>query len=312
MEQNGQTPASPGQDVPGAEPVKSKTTPVATIPSGNWIIIGAITLFLVFILSIPPLRRIALDTWSYHIVDGFHSLSDTKYFFEKGVRYSEQQRTALSLRTFRRTLRNLNPQDPYQKECLYNTGVTYYILGQAAQSTGHKNKMNRNFEQAKKIWAVYMKLYPEPSPRADDIVAATAYIDSVDENPVNAQAKVWKDLGQKEYYKQNYDKALEYYLKAVQIDPTYDTAYNNIGSVYYFQKNYAKAVEYWERAVLLNPQENKDLYLTMGSVYFQFLKNPVRAAYFLKEHLKLNPKDPQKPQIESLIRSLESGETPSP
>ena len=34
------------------------------------------------------------------------------------------------------------------------------------------------------------------------------------------------------YYNDNYDKALKFYKKAIELDPTYDTVYNNIGSIF--------------------------------------------------------------------------------
>ena len=55
----------------------------------------------------------------------------------------------------------------------------------------------------------------------------------------------------------NYDKALEYYNKALEIDlsvhgdrhPNVATCYNNIGGVYDSQGNYDKALEYYNKAL---------------------------------------------------------------
>jgi tetratricopeptide (TPR) repeat protein len=45
-----------------------------------------------------------------------------------------------------------------------------------------------------------------------------------------------------------YQEALDQYLKAVQSDPKYGSAYNNIANLYFMAKKYDKALEYIEKA----------------------------------------------------------------
>ena len=272
------------------------------------IIAAIIILIFVIVISIPGARNFLIDFLSYYITDSFHSLSDSEFFFNKGVKYTENGHLYFALKTFRKNLLKINKFDPYYKESLYNTGVLYYNAGKKFYTLGKIKKSDHFFLEAKKVWSFYQQLYPEDQSRIEEFASAQAYIDSLDEQNLNPEARKFKDLGQKEFYKKNYDKALEYYFKAVEIEPKYDTVWNNIGSVYYFKQQYTNALNYWEKAVKINPNDNRELYLTMGSVSLKYLKDNKRAIYFLKNHLKLNPKDPQKNQIKKMIKSLETGD----
>jgi len=293
----------------------------------DFVYLAAIVLVLLFIL--PSSRRLILDGFSYS-GDSFHPASDTRYFFEKAVKYAESGRSRLSIWTFGRNSVRINPEDPYQRESVYNLGVLYYQLGQAAGR--NKSRMAKFFDRAGAVWDRYLALYPWDEAKKKSIIDARTFIDSIDEAPRNPQAKVFKDLGQQEYYNHDYAAALDNYLKAIKLDPTYDTAYNNIGAMFYYLgedkfkqlaarglslrarlavsntavSNFKNAITYWEKAVLLNPKDNKELYLSIAGVCQQYLRDSGRSIYFLKQHLKLNPKDPQRESIESVIRDYES------
>jgi len=57
--------------------------------------------------------------------------------------------------------------------------------------------------------------------------------------------------------KEEYDKAIESYQKAVNINPRDDEAYNNMGIAYGEKKDYDKAIESYKKAIDINP---KNLY----------------------------------------------------
>lgn len=262
-----------------------------------------IGLLLLIILLLPQSRHSIFNTFQFYIIDAFHSSEDTEFFFKKGVIYSDKNNFNLAIKTFKKNVHNFNPTNPYQKESLFNLGVLYYQAGEKLLKKQRKKAMTY-FKNANIFWSQYLKFYPEDTAKKNQIINARVYIDSLDEKPINQMAQFYKNQGQQAYYKKNYDKAIDFYLKAIKADPTYDTAYNNIGSVYFYKKDYENAVKYWEQAVLLNPKDNEDLYLTMGGVYGQFLHNPERAIYFLQKYLDLHPKDSQKQNIETSIRYM--------
>jgi tetratricopeptide (TPR) repeat protein len=52
----------------------------------------------------------------------------------------------------------------------------------------------------------------------------------------------------------DYDKALTYYQKAIQVDPYYATAHNDLGVIYYIYLNDTeKAIEEFKKALEINP-----------------------------------------------------------
>ena len=61
----------------------------------------------------------------------------------------------------------------------------------------------------------------------------------------------------------NFDKALEYGQRVVNIDPDNFLVWNNIGSVFYELGQYVKATYYYKRAIFLNPDESSP-YVNLG------------------------------------------------
>ena len=58
-------------------------------------------------------------------------------------------------------------------------------------------------------------------------------------------------LGQLEELKHDFDKAMQYYLKAIELDPTYEPAYTGIGGIYYENGDYKSEVAFYEKAYSL-------------------------------------------------------------
>jgi S1-C subfamily serine protease len=73
-------------------------------------------------------------------------------------------------------------------------------------------------------------------------------------------------VGQIEENKNNYDKAFEYYEKAISEDSTYADAYVGLGDVYYEKGQYDLEVFNFEKAVELDPHNYSYLYY-LGNAY---------------------------------------------
>ena len=63
----------------------------------------------------------------------------------------------------------------------------------------------------------------------------------------------------------NYQEAVNYFQKALQIEPYY-TTYSNLGAAYFFLKQYAQAVPMFEKAVELNPNDSSAA-VNLGDAY---------------------------------------------
>ncbi len=63
-----------------------------------------------------------------------------------------------------------------------------------------------------------------------------------------------QNIGAINFSKGDSDKALDYFLKAIEIEPNGNN-YSNIATIYFYKKNYKKAVEYFVLAVKSNPKQ---------------------------------------------------------
>ena len=56
------------------------------------------------------------------------------------------------------------------------------------------------------------------------------------------------------YEKGQYDQAIAYFDKAIELNPRYADAYNNRGWVYYINSQYDKAISNYNKALEINPK----------------------------------------------------------
>lgn len=73
--------------------------------------------------------------------------------------------------------------------------------------------------------------------------------------------------GYHSYSGKDQDKAIEEYNKALELDPSYGIALNELGYTYAFIENYTKAIESFERYASLFPEEANP-FDSMGDMYF--------------------------------------------
>ena len=99
-----------------------------------------------------------------------------------------------------------------------------------------------------------------------------------------------------EYYSKGYDykwnkkdpdKAIEYYLKAVSIDPNHENALFELGYVYNEKGEYQKAIGYYSKVVALNPRA-KDAFNNIGLAYSR-LNDHQNAEKWYKKSLDIDP-----------------------
>lgn len=82
-------------------------------------------------------------------------------------------------------------------------------------------------------------------------------------------------------------KAIEYYKKAIALNPNADNSYNNCGTAYNDLNLYQEAIEHFEKAIALN-SNNADYYNNCGVTY-NSLKNHEKALENYQKALSVNP-----------------------
>lgn len=90
------------------------------------------------------------------------------------------------------------------------------------------------------------------------------------------------------YIQGDYNKALEDFLSAIQLQPSDARGYNNIAFVYYELGKIDQAIEKWETAIILDPSSNSDAWAGLGVALF-VKGDEDRALDAYKKALNANP-----------------------
>ncbi|MDL2312174.1 DUF4919 domain-containing protein [Bacteroidales bacterium OttesenSCG-928-B11] len=104
-------------------------------------------------------------------------------------------------------------------------------------------------------------------------------------------AEEWKKLGNAELDSANYDKAIECYQKALEVDSTYLDAYYNLGLAFAGRKEYEKSIDFLRKAITIKDTE-ADIYFLLGSVYAE-QKEYDEAIEMFKKGIALEPHSPE-------------------
>jgi tetratricopeptide (TPR) repeat protein len=101
----------------------------------------------------------------------------------------------------------------------------------------------------------------------------------------------WNNLGILAAREGNFDLAIQYFRRALQIDPEHSIALRNLGSAYRQKKDWTQAESALERALALNPDDPEANY-SLGMVYAQ--QNDTERAYdYLRKALASRPAYPE-------------------
>ena len=112
-------------------------------------------------------------------------------------------------------------------------------------------------------------------------------------------------LGNALMMKGQLDLAMLEYRISGKLDPTFALPYINMASIQMQTKNISAAIENYEKALKINPKL-PSIHLSLGMIYYQFMKNTPKALRYLKEALRLNPNQQGASRLKSLIVELEN------
>jgi len=99
----------------------------------------------------------------------------------------------------------------------------------------------------------------------------------------------------------NSDEEISLYQRAIEINPKNDIGYYNLGCVFFDKKNYDKAIFYFTKA--LDLKKDPDYYYNLALSYY-YVKNDIEAIRLLKDLIKIRPKDYEAVYLLSYIYSL--------
>lgn len=175
-------------------------------------------------------------------------------------------------------------------EVNYFLGVVYDIQG--------------NYEKALKAYNI-AKSSSEFGFYAEDAINAINKKISIQLEDANSYLKV----GLAYYEKQQYEKALEYFLSAERLNPNDYHINYHLGRVYHRLTEYTKAVSSFEKALSLNAKCHECLY-KLSSAYYELAQYDV-AFEKIKKAAKLNPDYKNAELYKSLQYACHKGENKS-
>lgn len=129
-----------------------------------------------------------------------------------------------------------------------------------------------------------------PEVRGDIFMARKMYREAIDayrQGPTDSPILANK-IGIAFHQLLELDLAKKNYQRAIQLDPKYSEAINNLGTIYYAQKSYKRAISYYNRALKYSATPSASIYANLGAAYFA-RKNYKRATEYYEEALKLDP-----------------------
>jgi len=107
-------------------------------------------------------------------------------------------------------------------------------------------------------------------------------------NPgTGGDAKSFYKLGNEHYEKGDFDRAIENYNRAIELDPNYDKAYYNRGLAYACKEDYDRAIADINKVIELKP-DFAEAYHVLGLAY-EYKSLPDQAIEAYNKALKINP-----------------------
>lgn len=110
-------------------------------------------------------------------------------------------------------------------------------------------------------------------------------------NLFSQTAEEWKKRGNIELDSTNYNKAIEYYQKAIETDSNYFDAYYKLGLTFSIILEFDKAIEYYSKAITKNDTD-PNTFFALGGIYAE-KQDYNKAIEMFKEGIKLKPDSPE-------------------
>ena len=187
-----------------------------------------------------------------------------------------------------------------------NHTESYYYLGQCYLQKGIIEYNNKN------IFKAY-SLYRKANRFSEQVIPQ--YEKMIEDNPedLNSYLRLGYIYEVRSIvpFINDYDKALEYYLKALALDAVSESKNKGIyvylntraGSIYYQMKDYPQAIEYLESAIKMSPQ-NVEAYYYLGLSYDK-IGETEKAQEFLSRVLELAPQSEFAQEAEKELKKMD-------
>jgi tetratricopeptide (TPR) repeat protein len=184
---------------------------------------------------------------------------------------------------------------------------SYYYLGQCYLQKGIIEYNNKNIFKAYSLYSEANKISEQVIPRYEKII---------EENPADLNSYLRLgyiyEVRSIVPFVNDYDKALEYYLKALTLDAVSESKNKGIyiylntrvGSIYYQMKDYPQSIEHLEKALSIFPdRDNIEAYYYLGLSYDK-IGEIEKAREFLSRVIELAPQSEYAQEAEKELKKI--------
>jgi len=183
---------------------------------------------------------------------------------------------------------------------------SYYYLGQCYLQKGIIEYNNKNILKAYSLYRKANEISEQVIPKYEKII---------EDNPedLNSYLRLGYIYEVRSIipFINDYDKALEYYLKALALDAVSESKNKGIyvylntraGSIYYQMKDYPQAIEHLESTIKMSPQ-NVEAYYYLGLSYDK-IGETEKAQEFLSRVLELAPQSEFAREAEKELKKMD-------
>jgi tetratricopeptide (TPR) repeat protein len=168
----------------------------------------------------------------------------------------------------------------------------------------NEKQSTKSFSENKKALEFYSQGLNE-SKKENYEKSVECFEKAVKEDPEFAFA--WDNLGLDYRRLNNFDKAIESYKKSLEIDPNGLMPLQNIAIVYQYKKEYTKAIEAYEKLAEID-KNNPEVYYGIGNIYATYLNDYEKGLENLCKayNLYIKQKSPYRADAEKLINLIYS------
>jgi len=120
------------------------------------------------------------------------------------------------------------------------------------------------------------------------------------------QAKRAKELGNDAYKKKDFDNAIEHYNKAIKLDPTDITFYNNLAAVFFERKEFEQCIKQCEKGIEIG-RENRADYKLIAKALTRIGNAHRKLGKFklAKTHYEKALSEHRTPEVKTLLSEVE-------
>ena len=209
--------------------------------------------------------------------------NEADYFYHKGRSYTLLLKDEEAIKNYDQAIK-LNP---HNAEYFYQRGFCLTLLDKQEEAFKDFDQAikfspnNANYHYAKGLAYYHFKNNEEALKYFDQAIKLNPYISAY----FNFRGKILCDC------RNEYEKALKDFKKAVELDPNEADYYFEKGLAYYYLEKYKEALKDFSKAIKLNPKEAKYFY-QKGYSYYLLNKNKEAIKEF-HQAIKLDPNNDQ-------------------